>query len=275
MTVRQILLHVEPGSAGERRLAYALSLAKGLDASVTGLSVMLSPTAMAYTMLGDAQVFAAATEASRQSCAAARQLFARLTACAGVKTEWREATGIPADIVRTEAALADLVVLGRGDEDDPDGGFYDLPAADVILGCGRPAIVVPANAPDTFRAQRILLAWKSTPQATRAIHDALPLLEAGAEVILTEIVDERRASSYEVSAEAMADHLRAHGIKVTVHRFARTGDAGDCLIQVAEERRCDMIVAGAYGHSRFREWVLGGVTRSLLHNSKLPCFLSH
>ena len=275
MTIKQILVHVEPGKTGERRLGYALSMAKSFGASLAGLSIVLSPAATAYAMMGDAQIFAAAAQASEESCAAARALFERATQEAGVQTEWREATGIPAEVVRAEAALADLVILGRGDRSDPDGAFYELSSADVILGCGRPVLVVSGEAPASFSARRALLAWKSAPQAARAIHDALPLLEAGAEVVLAEIVDQRAPTVYEVSVEGMADHLRAHGLKVIVRRIARAGDAGDLLIQVADELRCDMIVAGAYGHSRFREWVLGGVTDTLLHRGSLPCLLSH
>ncbi len=275
MTIRRILVHVEPGAAGERRLKYALSMAREFGADLTGISVLLSPAAMAYAMMGEAQILAAASDASERSCAAARELFEQATADTGIKVEWHEAAGIPAEVVRAEAALADLVILGRSDRHDPDSAFYDLSPADVILGCGRPVLVVPSNGPEEFRAVRTLVAWKSTPQAARAVHDALPILETGLEVVLAEIVDDRSARPYEVSAEAMANHLRAHGLKVAIRRIARAGDAGDLLIQLAEENRCDLIVAGAYGHSRFREWALGGVTYSLLHHANIPCLLSH
>src|SRR5581483_10204940 len=182
MTINQILTHVEPGAAGERRLEYALSMAKSFGANLTGISVRPSPAAMAFAMVGDAQIFAAAAEASDQSCIAARELFDLATADTGVEVEWREVTGIPEEVVRAEAGLADLVVLGRGNRSDADGGFYDLSAADVILGCGRPVLVLPADGPDRFQAGRVLLGWKSTPQAARAIHDALPILDASSEV---------------------------------------------------------------------------------------------
>src|SRR5579872_5018664 len=92
MTIRRILVHVEPGAAGERRLKYALSMAQTFGAGLTGISVQLSPAAMAYVMMGDARIFAAAAEASEQSCAAARELFEQATTDTGVHVEWHEAT---------------------------------------------------------------------------------------------------------------------------------------------------------------------------------------
>jgi len=275
MTIKEILVHVEPGAVGERRLGYALSMAKAFGAKVTGVSVVLSPTATAFAMMGDAQIYAAAAEASEESCSAARTLFANATAGSSLPTEWREGTGIPVEVIAAEAGRADLAILGRDDRSDPDGAFYALPPADVMLACGRPVLVLPSQSPTAFSAKRILLAWKSTAQAARAAHDALPLLTQAEEVILTEIVAKQTATKYEIAIETMADHLRAHGVTVTVRKFAQAGDAGELLIRIAGESACDLIVAGAYGHNRVREWVLGGVTYSLLNASPIPCLLSH
>jgi nucleotide-binding universal stress UspA family protein len=275
MTIKHILVHVEPGTVSERRLKCALSLAESFGAKVTGLTVMPSPTATAFAMMGDAQVYAAAAQAAEESCVAARKLFEALTAGSAVETEWREGNGIPVDVITAESGCADLVILGRDDGGDPDGAFYPVAPADVILACGRPVLVLPNQPPPDFRAKRILLAWKSAPEAARAAHDALPLLVRAEEVILTEIVSKRPPSKYEVSTDAMVEHLRMHGVPVTVRRIAQAGEPGDLLIQVAGESNCDLIVAGGYGHNRLREWVLGGVTYSLLHASPLPCLLSH
>jgi len=127
----------------------------------------------------------------------------------------------------------------------------------------------------SFKARRILLAWKSRPQAVRAAHDALPLLKSAETVVLTEVVSDSDDGKYEISAESMAGYLASHGIEVSIRRLPSTGDAGYQLIEAATDNECDVIVAGAYGHSRLREWVLGGVTRSVLATPTMPCILSH
>ncbi len=275
MTIRQILIHVEPGETGERRLRYAVSAARHFDAKLTGLSVKLSAPEMAFAMMGDAQAYAAISEACEDNCVAARTLFDSVTKGAGLAIDWREATGVPAEIIAAEAGCADLLILGRGNQDDLTGPFYDVAPADVVLSCGRPVLVLPNRPPEEFRARRILVAWKGTAESTRAVHDALPLLTQAEEVIVAEIVSHHRAPAYEIPASMMADHLRAHDVAVTVRKIDQSGDPGALLIGAATQDGCDLIVAGAYGHSRLREWVLGGVTQTFLNSEAMPFLLSH
>jgi len=273
MTIKHILVHMEPGTVGRQRLRYALSLADRFGAKLAGLSVLPSPTAAPFAMTSE--IYAATAAAAEESCAAAREAFEAEVEGSAVATEWRLGEGPPADVIVAEAARADLVVLGRNDRSDPEGAFYEVEPADVILACCRPVLVVPDQVPAEFRARRILLAWKSAAQAARAAHDALSLLVRADEVVLTEIVPKQAATRYEITADAMADHLSIHGVPVSVRRIAQAGDAGELLIRVAVESECDLIVAGAYGHNRIREWALGGVTQSLLHAGTMPCLMSH
>lgn len=105
--------------------------------------------------------------------------------------------------------------------------------------------------------------------------DALPLMKGADAVAITEIVPETVAETYEVSAQSVADYLALHDIQATVDRMPAARDTGYQILQAAADGECDLIVAGAYGHSRFREWALGGVTRTLLYDSALPCLMSH
>lgn len=241
---------------------------------LVGLAIRLSAASAASTTMGDLQATAALCEASHESCLTAKESFDRVAKGSGVELEWREATGLPTEVIAAEAGCADLLVLGR-DIDDPDGAPYDVLPADVVMACGTPVMVLPTQPAANYEARRILLAWKSTAQAARAARDALPLLKRAQAVHLTEIVSESEAPRYGISVESMAGFLRSHGITVSVHRIGAAGDAGEQLMQAAHDNACDLIVAGAYGHSRFREWALGGVTRSLLVASTLPCLLSH
>ena len=271
----QLLVHVEPGPVSERRLRYALSMAQSRDMKLVGLAVRLSMSATVSTTMGDPMAMAALGEASGECCLTARELFDSVTHGSGIELEWREASGTPVPVVAAEAGRADLVIIGRNDRLDSEGGVYQIAPADVIMASGTPVMVVSADAPLSFKARRILLAWKSTPQAVRAVHDALPLLKSAETVVLTEVVSELEDGKYEISAEAMAGYLTSHGTEVSIRRLLSTGDAGYQLIEAASDNECDLIVAGAYGHSRLREWVLGGVTRSLLETPTMPCILSH
>jgi nucleotide-binding universal stress UspA family protein len=271
----QILVHVEPGKVSEARLRYAISMAQGHELKLIGLAVRLTAGAAVSTTVGDVHTIAALCEASDECCRMARGQFETITSGCGVAGEWVEATGVPLDVIAAEAGRADLVVLGQNNRPDPDGGVYELNPADAILACGAPALVVPAEAPASFTARRILLAWKSSPQAARAAKDALPLLKRAEAVVMTEIVPESFPSKYEISAQAMADYLASHDVPVSLDRIPAVGDAGAQILQAAADNACDLVVAGAYGHSRLREWALGGVTRTLLTAASLPCLLSH
>lgn len=271
----QILVHVETGQISEARLRYALSLAHGRESKLIGVAVRLSPAVAASAAISDAQTITALCEASDESCRAAKSLFDRVTAGCGIGTEWVEVTGSPADAVAAESGRADLAIIGQNNRDDPDGGVYELSPADVIMASGSPVLVVPARSPGAFKARRVMLAWKSTAQSARAVHAVMPLLKQAECVVLCEIVTGADNRLHEISAQSIADYLASHAINVTVHRISAAGDTGTQIIQAADDTECDLIVAGAYGHSRLREWALGGVTRTLLAAAPVPCIFSH
>jgi nucleotide-binding universal stress UspA family protein len=271
----QILVHVEPGPVSEQRLRYALSMARSRDMKLIGLAVRLSAAAAVTTTMGDATATAALCETSGECCVTAKALFDSATRGSGIAVEWREVCGVPLNVITAEAGRADFVIVGQNDRVDTESNVYQLAPADLIMACGTPVIVVSADAPLSYKARRILLAWKSTPQAARAVRDALPLLMSAETVVLTEVVSDTDGGKYEISVDAMASYLAAHGVEVSIRRLPASGDTGYQLIVAAADEECDFIVAGAYGHSRVREWVLGGVTRSLLAASTIPCILSH
>lgn len=276
MTFKQVLVHVEPGLASEARLKYAVGLARAFGARLTGLTVTLTPAEIPAAMIGDAQIMNAAIDAARESADYAKQQFEGLMRECGLATDWRNGEGNPAQVVGAEAARVDVLVIGGQTRPDMDGGFYRLVPGDVLMACGRPTIVLPERHTADFRAKRILLAWKNTPEAARAAHDAIPLLTQAEDVILAEVASTGGwIGGHSISIEDMADHLRLHGAKVTTARFeGQASDAGDLLLDFAAKNHVDLIVAGAYGHSRVREWALGGVTASLLQHAQIPCLLS-
>lgn len=187
--------------------------------------------------------------------------------------EWRSAERLPDRFIKASARAADLIVAGRP---NTSGNLMRGPdIASLLMQAGRPVLVV---APEVtrFSAKRILVAWKDTREARRAASDALPLLRKAAEVhVLT--VDEPAASGLSSSscADDVANWLGRHGVKATVIVRPDYGNVGKSIEECAGEVNADIIVAGAFGHSRFMEWLLGGVTRHLLLNARMNVLLSH
>lgn len=145
---------------------------------------------------------------------------------------------------------------------------------DALFNGGRPMIIVPPGV-NTFRAEKILVAWDGSAKATRAVNDALPFLKAAEQVEVLSILGEKDISR-SVPGSELAPHLSRHGVRCTVKDLAASnGDAGGTLRSQALMFKADMIVMGAYVHSRLRQLVLGGVTQAMLRDSSIPLMLSY
>jgi nucleotide-binding universal stress UspA family protein len=144
-----------------------------------------------------------------------------------------------------------------------------------ILKMGRPTLVVPAEV-ETLRAEHVVIGWKDTREARRAVRDALPLLQQATRVTIVEACgrDEERTALGRL--DDVTNYLTYHGVKGGARvMLQREGSGADQLVQIAQEERADMLVTGAYGHSRLGEWIFGGMTRELLATSPICCLMSH
>ncbi|MFH6783291.1 MULTISPECIES: universal stress protein [Methylobacterium] len=169
-----------------------------------------------------------------------------------------------------EARLHDLTVLDL----DPRSEILSRETIEAaLMGSGRPVLAVPPTRP-AFAGRRILVAWDGSPQAARAANDAMPLLRAadGVEIVSVGDADELLTT---VPGVEFARHLARHGVAVTVSDLPQVGSIADTLRSHAGLVRADLMVMGAYRHSRTREFVFGGVTRSLLLDAPAPLFLAH
>jgi nucleotide-binding universal stress UspA family protein len=175
------------------------------------------------------------------------------------------------DLAAMQGRLHDLAIV------DSPAEYFDIGRAlveELLFHTGRPVIVVPAGF-TAFKAKRILVAWDGTARAARALNDAMPLLTSAEYVELASVLKEKDLSKLVPGAEA-APHLSRHGIDATVANVdAANGDAGKALRNRATLVGADMIVMGAFAHSRWRQMVLGGVTDSMLSSSEIPVFMSH
>lgn len=186
--------------------------------------------------------------------------------------------GYPGDTLPRAARYCDLTVMTQHDPDDEHAFRAPHLAADVLLQSGRPVLVLPYAGDGVFAPpRRVLVGWNASREAARALRDALPLLRGAAnvEVAVFETPEDVDLDHGDVPGADIGLWLARHGVKVEV-RYVPTGvGAGEALLSHAADMGADLIVAGGYGHSRLREAVLGGVTRTLLSSSPVPVLLSH
>lgn len=172
------------------------------------------------------------------------------------------------------ARTTDLIVLGRRPEpSDADDRLF----AALLLGAGRPVLVVPDGAWREAGFRRIAIAWRPTAESARAVHDAIPLLQKAqaAQIVRVQNAD-ADPGTLAAADDALLDDLSQHGIPAGLHCLTDPPSSkGESILAFADAMHADLIVAGGYGHSRLLEQMLGGVTRTLLHRSPLPVFFSH
>ncbi len=180
---------------------------------------------------------------------------------------WRSDLGPSLPFLVAQAAAADLVVVGRRDDSAP----FAIDPGDLAMQLGGPVLVVPPGC-DHLEAGRVLIAWANTREARRAVRDAMPFLTRASRVVVASIDD----GAGPADPRDLVGLLRAHGVVAEAVTPDATGaSTAEALTDAAAEHGADLVVAGAYGHSRLREWAFGGVTRDLLAGSPVCCLMSH
>jgi nucleotide-binding universal stress UspA family protein len=191
----------------------------------------------------------------------------------GIASEWRSLPYLSSE-VGVHAYYADLVVVARPESEGQTASPPGL-AESLVMSSGRPIIVFPPGG-KVSQVRRVLVAWNATRESIRAVADAMPLL-AKAEAVEVLVADHQRrpeGHGQEPGAD-IARHLARHGAHVEVRRMSSEGkDVGALLLSQAATFRADLLVMGAYGHSQVREWVFGGVTRTVLYEAGLPVLMS-
>ncbi len=201
-----------------------------------------------------------------------RALFEDIVRLHGIRSEWKSLPYLSSE-VGVHAYYADLVVIARPESAGQTAGPPGL-AESLVLSSGRPIIVLPPRG-TVSRIRRILVAWNATRESIRAVADALPLL-VKAEAVEVLVVDHERHPGHGPEPGAdIARHLARHGVHVEVRRLSSGGkNVGHLLLSQAAAFGADLVVMGAYGHSHLREWMFGGVTRTVLYEAGLPVLMS-
>lgn len=219
-----------------------------------------------------------ATETDRQEAIAQRlkklgKDFCRVVGQSECAVEWRSFAHFPREVLVSESRAADILVIGRDLIPGDIYGTYD--PATVILEAGRPVVVLPRDVA-RLDSSRMLIAWKNTREARRAVRDALPLLKTAQKVAIA-VANPQAFSPTAIDAQVsdLTRYLGRHGVTLDQQIETVAGDDdGPILLQLAGAYQAGLIVAGAYGRTRLSEWIFGGVTRHLLTTSTIPCLFS-
>jgi len=268
-----LLVHAEPGLAASHRVEVAGRLARDLDARLIGLGAETfdpTPTPDPFSGYAAGEWVVLVQEQIARDLAAAEVAFRR--DAGGADLEWRSMQDYPHKALVRMAHAADLIVTSpRG----PLGPTRSADPADVMMGAGRPVLVVPEGK-TRLQAKAVVVAWKNTRECRRALGDAMPFLQGAEDVIILAIV---RPDAEEMAVAETADvvaNLKRHGVAARALVTTLAHDAVSEEIQrTANMNNADLIVCGAFGHSRLREWAFGGVTDDFLHRPASFVLMSH
>ena len=277
---KTIGVHLDAGPHCAQRVDLAISVAARHGAHLVGLAPTGLPDALATlssAVPDGVEFIALSARFLRERAEAAVADFVERARAAGVASyEARVVVDEPVDAIVRLGRCSDLLVIGQTDRRaSPDGVAWDFPQQ-TVLHAGCPLLVVPFAGRSDAVGERVLVAWKGTREAVRAVRDALPVLRAAERVVLIEVADAAPPTDAgRVALLEVQGWLSRHGVESEVRLESGGGEAGDVLLSRAADHGSDLIVMGAYGHSRVREWVLGGVTRHLLNHMTVPTLMSH
>ena len=277
-TLRSILLHIDASPRSVQRLALAHVLAARYGAHVSALYAS-TPTALSLPFVvgqGAAEMLPMLQQLDIDYRDNIKALFDRTessTTTPFIWSELREAPLIPA--FARHALCTDLLVLGQHDATDPlTVGVPSDFVPSVLIASGRPALVVPYVDLGTTFGEQALIGWKPTRECVHAVSAAIPFLKRAKHIHLTIAAD---AAEIADQARALEAYLRLHGVEAPVQRHSSvpSGEPGEGLLSLAADVSADLLVMGCYGHSRTRELVLGGATRTVLRSMTLPVLMAH
>lgn len=284
MSLKEILVQLDATPRSAARLSVAVALAQQHGAHLVGLGIADIPSAdqfrgnvMALLPGSPEQMVQSMRDQALSTLAPTEAAFRESLRHTALSGEWRLAEGNPAAVMMAQARYADLAILGQSNRYEAQDGSIDAMIVSTLMQAGRPILMVPFAGVFSTVGQRVLVAWNASREAARAVHDALPLLVA-ADLVTVLVINPRPGMTRygDVPAADIAAHLARHNVKVeATHTVATDISDGEALLSYAADIGADLIVAGAYGHSRVREMVFGGVTQTLLTEMTVPVLLSH
>lgn len=274
MAFKNLMVHIDLDRPNDARVKIAGSLAERCEAGVIGIAACRE-VPFAYS---DGYAASQLIEEERKAIAGrmktAETRFRSLLDGHAKFVEWRSAIDEPTDYILQQARAADLVILGTGYREESFDPVRELDPTNFLAAVGRPILLVPHEV-ERLTAKNVLIAWKDTREARRAVLDALPLLSLAENTIVAQINEGNDPTTAETAVNDVVVWLSRHGIKARGVVPPLLDSVAQQLDSLAWEEGADLIVAGAYGHSRFREWVLGGATRDFMMRMPRCVLLAH
>ena len=276
MAYKSLMVHLELNGDNGGILKIAGELARRFDARVIGIAacqpIQLPVTDGLY--VGEA-IKQDRQEIEEQFAAAESQFRNALQGLAG-SLEWRSAIvdGSLAGYMAQQARAADLIITGKDVGSSLVNETRRVNLGDLVMGAGRPILVVPKGIA-TLAMRHVMVGWKNSREARRAVADALPFLEAAGRATVLSVTSQQESAAVQAEAGDVAAWLQQHGVEAGAEVLVAAGTEAGYLRATLLDRKCDLLVAGAYGHNRLREWMFGGVTTDALTNPPCCVLLSH
>jgi nucleotide-binding universal stress UspA family protein len=275
--VKDILVNLSVATEGSVVGKYAVSVAAALQARLTGVAFIYDPV---VPISGAGYIPAEVIEIQREDNETAAEVAIKSFTAAA------DQAGISAEPLTTSASLAgagdqfarmarrfDLAIVGQAEPEK--SSMEQIIGQTTLFESGRPMIMVPYIQKAPFKTDNVMICWDASRTAARAVADAIPIIRKSGRVEIV-IVANERGKQDEIEGADIGQHLARHGLKVDVHRISSGNiDVGDALLSHAADSGADFMVMGGYGHSRLREFVLGGVTRSIFESMTVPVLISH
>lgn len=279
MSYRTVLVHLDGDARCAARVAMALQLAARYDAHLVGLATtgaLALPVAVEADLRGWPDIVDRVRTQQRERAQAWVDAFKAQAGASGLKSFEAVLTN-----EETEAAmvrlgrLSDLLVISQGDAKDPGSTVEaDFPQH-VFMQTGRPVLLLPRTGAVATLGRTVLVAWSGTRESARAVNDALPMLNAADKVFVLCVDRAEEATVSRLQLNDLRHWLERHGISAECAQVSTTEDFGDTLLARAAGCGADLIVMGGFGHPRWAELVLGGVTRTVLESAVVPVLISH
>lgn len=279
MSIKDILVICDAGEANDYRVETAMLLAKVYQAHVTGIHFVPYPVIPVYGgSYPDAIPYLSADQMmqSESTANALCEKFKKKSAELKIPSEWKVIDGVDVRYIIDNARYADIVIVPQGYS--RYGEDYTQKIDDYLsIHLGRPLLVIPDLKKVFTLPKRVIIAWNESHEAARAVHDAMPLLQYAEQIQVVSVASStKKEKEFMIYDNDLRKHLSHHGIEVEVASLdPSTKGTGKTILEGALEYDADLIVMGAYGHTRLKEIVLGGATKYLLNNTTIPLFLSH
>jgi nucleotide-binding universal stress UspA family protein len=276
MTYKSILVYADDAKTAPERLDVAARLARSHGAHLVALHVKSPPFVPADVGAGIPVTLIQWQETyGEEQAVLARKEVDGAARRNGQDIEWRLINGDPGAVTTLHSRYADLTIVSQAAAEPAEATSADELPETLVMASGRPVLIVPRYGRYPTMGERVLVAWNGTRESTRAVHDALPLLTAARAVTILEVNPAAGAIATLAGAD-LAAHLARHGVRVgTASTVAEDIGVADVLLSRVADLGADLLVMGAYGHSRLREYTLGGATLHVLRHMTVPVLMAH